>query len=168
MNLQLEYVEKPYDEEGNTHRMGLFLVNRDCERILLFDTLEETPAFIQTFLDQILLIAEKKRGREQKMIFEKSLIISGTLDKISQEVRPVAEENPEGRVFLIFENQQQFAEFLLQMRNKKCRKTSIQNGQTIPISWTTPSLRKRDFLVCAVTHFLRNLKSGWMGKSGSA
>ena len=63
MNLQLEYVEKPYDEEGNTHRMGLFLVNRDCERIFLFDALEETPAFIRTFLDQILLIAERKRER---------------------------------------------------------------------------------------------------------
>ncbi|HNF23304.1 MAG TPA: hypothetical protein PKV80_02500, partial [Leptospiraceae bacterium] len=100
------------------------------------------------------------------MTFEKSLIISGIFDRIPPEVRPVAEEDPEGRVFLIFENQQQFAEFLLRVRNKKCRKTSIQNVQTIPISWTTPSLRKRDFLVCAATHFLRNLKSGWMGKSG--
>ena len=60
MNLQLEYVEKPYDEEGNTHRMGLFLINQDCERILLFDTLEEIPIFIQTFLEQVLSIVEKE------------------------------------------------------------------------------------------------------------
>jgi hypothetical protein len=99
------------------------------------------------------------------MTFEKSLIISSILDRLSEEVLPSAEEDPEGRVFLMFENQQQFAEFLLQVRNKKCRKTSIQNVQTIPISWITPSLKKRDFLACAVTHFLRNWRSGSTGKS---
>ena len=60
MNLQLEYVNKPYDEEGDPRRMGLFLINRDCERILLFDTLEEIPVFLQTFLEQVLSIVEKE------------------------------------------------------------------------------------------------------------
>jgi hypothetical protein len=57
------------------------------------------------------------------MTFEKSLIISSILDRLSEEVLPSAEEDPEGRIFLVFENQQQFAEFLLQVRNKRCRKT---------------------------------------------
>ena len=45
------------------------------------------------------------------MTLEKALIISSILDRLSDEVLPSAEEDPEGRVFLMFENQQQFGNF---------------------------------------------------------
>ena len=53
MTPEVVYITKPYDEEGDPQPTGLFLINQDCERIKLVDTLEDFPAFLDTVLRQI-------------------------------------------------------------------------------------------------------------------
>ena len=61
MTPEVVYITKPYDEEGDPQLTGLFLINQDCERIKLVDTLEDFPAFLNTVLRQIYEISCKEK-----------------------------------------------------------------------------------------------------------